>query len=199
VAWLLVGWEWSKQSPPSRGIGQRRVLVRTLTTHPAHNFLDNLMSLWYSVSNLIQPSGTGAKHTPCPPKHITSPPKPLHPRSPKPALLPRSCTLPTARSKPIPFPFNHFRTLPLPVRIVLYKNQAHLLSSQSLPPPYTKTPGCHPLCFPNPSTITLTPAPAHGIGCDLFTVHATRSTTHAPVTPLSATLTKNRGRGSHVD
>ena len=77
----------------------------------------------------------------------------------------------------------------------LYKNEAHPLSSQPLPHSYTKTPGCHPLCTPTPSSITLSPCPARSIGVALFTDHGPRSTDHAPITPLSATLTKTPGVG----
>jgi len=87
------------------------------------------MSLWYSVFSLIQPSGTGTKHTPCPPKHIPSPAQQPHPCS-RPSFRRLSPNLPTykpahsqtpfllhcfaascKRAKPIPFPFNHFPAL----------------------------------------------------------------------------------------
>ena len=83
-----------------------------------------------------------------------------------------------------------------------YKNQTHPLSPQPLPHSYTKTPGCQGLHLQ-----TLSRKRCHSdrlsISADfaLFTPHAPRATDHAPtdhapLTPLSATLTRNGGRGA---
>jgi hypothetical protein len=116
------------RAPKGIGSPPDPVLVRTLATHTASNFLDKRMSLWYSGSYLIQ-HGRDWRPTPCPPKHIPSPPRQLHPPSTAPTLFSRPClpcppgaakgaakgaaqgTLPTTRSKNIPFPFNHLPTL----------------------------------------------------------------------------------------
>jgi len=79
-----------------------------------------------------------------------------------------------------------------------YKNKAHPLSPQPLPHSYTKTPGCQGLYLQ-----TLSRKMCHqyrffrSADFGLFTDHGTRSTDHAPLTPLSATLTKNQGEGTH--
>jgi hypothetical protein len=73
------------------------------------------------------------------------------------------------KTAPIPFALNHFRT----------RTQKHPGVTHSDPA--------------IPSRITLTPSSDRSFVPVFLTDHGTRSTDHAPLTPLSATLTKNGG------
>ena len=96
---------------------------------------------------------------------------------------------------------------------LLHQSEAHLLPFQPLPHSFAKTPGCHQECAPNSSTITLTPsvsllestlANEHSVlaeisrSCPPVNRLESTLTDFAPVTPLSATLTKNAGRGCFI-
>src|SRR5882724_689689 len=66
---------------------------------------------------------------------------------------------------------------------LLQKSESHLLPLQPLPASLQKPRVCHQKRSSNSADFAL------------FTDRGTRSTGHAPVTPLSATLTRNRGEG----